>query len=44
MIGPAMVAYRVLMLRKPVDREFLIANIDRIILPAAGLRPIASPG
>ena len=38
-IGPSMVAYRTLMLRKPVDREFLIANIDNIILPAAGVRP-----
>ena len=37
MIGPSMVAYRVLMLGKPVDREFLIANIDKIILPAAGV-------
>ena len=41
LIGPAMVAYRTLMLRKPVDREFMIGNIDRIILPAAGVR---SPG
>jgi AcrR family transcriptional regulator len=39
MIGPAMVAYRVLMLRTPADREFMIGTIDRIILPAAGLRP-----
>ena len=39
LIGPAMVAYRTLMLRKPVDREFMIGNIDRIILPAAGVRP-----
>lgn len=37
-IGPAMTAYRVLMLGKPVDREFLISTIDGIILPAAGLR------
>ena len=37
LIGPAMVAYRTLMLRKPVDREFMIGNIDRIILPAAGV-------
>ena len=33
-----MVAYRVLMLRTPVDREFLIRNIDSVILPAAGVR------
>jgi len=38
-IGPALVAYRSLMLRKPVDREFLINNIDRIVLPAAGIHP-----
>jgi len=38
MIGPSMVAYRTLMLRKPIDRAFLIANIDGIILPAAGVR------
>ena len=37
-IGPSMVAYRVLMLRTPVDREFLIRNIDSVILPAAGVR------
>lgn len=37
MISPAMVAYRVLMLGKPVDREFLVSTIDKIILPAAGL-------
>ena len=38
LIGPAMVAYRTLMMRRPVDREFMIGNIDRIILPAAGVR------
>ncbi len=38
MIGPAMVAYRVLMLRQPADREAMIQTIDQIILPAAGLR------
>jgi len=37
LIGPALVAYRVLMLRTPVDREFLISNIDDVILPAAGI-------
>ena len=39
MIGPALASYRTLMLQKPVDREFLVRNIDRVILPAAGLRP-----
>ena len=38
MIGPALVAYRVLILRTPIDREFLIDNIDTVILPAAGVR------
>jgi len=42
-IGPSMVAYRVLMLRLPVDREFMLATIDRIILPAAGI-PDGVPG
>lgn len=37
MISPAMVAYRVLMLGKPVDREFLVGVIDKVVLPAAGL-------
>jgi AcrR family transcriptional regulator len=38
MISPAMVAYRVLMLRTPVDREFLLSVIDDVVLPAAGVR------
>jgi len=38
-IGPSLVAYRVLMLRKAVDREFLVSNIDEVILPAAGILP-----
>ena len=37
-IGPSIVAYRTLLLREPVDRDFLISNIDRVILPAAGVR------
>lgn len=41
-IGPAMVTYRTLMLREPVDREFMIGTIDRIILPAAGLPYVSS--
>lgn len=42
LIGPAMVAYRVLMLGQPVTREFMIATIDDVILPAAGVRPATS--
>ncbi|MEP6479888.1 MAG: TetR/AcrR family transcriptional regulator [Rhodoglobus sp.] len=38
LIGPAMAAYRTLMLRKPVDREYLVAIIDKVVLPAAGVR------
>lgn len=38
MISPSMVAYRVLMLRTPVDREFLLSVIDSVVLPAAGIR------
>ncbi|MFE1647050.1 TetR/AcrR family transcriptional regulator [Microbacterium sp. P01] len=38
MIGPAMMAYRVLMLGEPVTRDFLVATIDDVILPAAGVR------
>jgi AcrR family transcriptional regulator len=41
MIGPSMVAYRVLMLRTPINREFMIAVIDKVILPAVGIRPSA---
>ena len=41
LISPSMVAYRSLILRRPVDREFLITIIDGIILPAVGLGPKA---
>jgi AcrR family transcriptional regulator len=36
-ISTSMVTYRTLMLRKPVDREFLVRIIDKVILPAVGL-------
>lgn len=36
-LGPSMSAYRVLVLRLPVDREFLISMIDGVVLPALGL-------
>jgi AcrR family transcriptional regulator len=35
-IGPSMTAYRTLVQRKPVDREFAIGLIDSIVLPALG--------
>jgi AcrR family transcriptional regulator len=37
LISPSMVAYRTLLLRKPIDRAFLIRVIDDIVLPAAGI-------
>lgn len=36
-VTAAMASYRLLMLRKPVDREFLLSIIDGVILPALGL-------
>jgi AcrR family transcriptional regulator len=39
MIMPSMTAYRVLILQKPVDREFLLSLIDGVLLPAVGLKP-----
>ena len=41
MVSPSMAAYRVLILRKPVDRDFLISLIDGVILPALGVKPAA---
>jgi AcrR family transcriptional regulator len=37
LISPSMAAYRVLILRKPVDRKFLVSLIDGVLLPAVGL-------
>lgn len=37
LVTPSMVAYRVLLLRKTVDREYLISLIDGVLLPALGL-------
>jgi hypothetical protein len=38
---PAMAAFRGLVERKPIDREYQISLIDGILLPAAGvLRPM----
>jgi AcrR family transcriptional regulator len=44
LVMPAMVAYRVLMLHEPVDREFLLSLIDGVLLPAVGLRGADGPG
>jgi len=38
LVSPSMASYRVMVLKKPVDREFLISLIDGVILPAAGIR------
>jgi AcrR family transcriptional regulator len=38
-IAPAMVSYRVLMLRTPTTREFMVSLIDTVILPALGIQP-----
>ncbi|CAN5328450.1 TetR/AcrR family transcriptional regulator [soil metagenome] len=37
-VSTSMVSYRTLMLRKPVDREFLVSIIDGVVLPALGIR------
>jgi AcrR family transcriptional regulator len=42
MVSASMAAYRTLMLRKPVTRDFLISVIDSVILPAVGLRQKAA--
>ena len=42
MVTPSMVAYRTLVLRKIVDRDFLVSIIDGVILPAVGISPPAS--
>jgi AcrR family transcriptional regulator len=36
-ISSAMAFHRTLIMRKPIDREFLLSIIDGVILPAAGL-------
>jgi hypothetical protein len=36
-ISASMVTYRTMMLRQPVDRDFLVKVIDEVILPAVGL-------
>ncbi|MCU1599238.1 MAG: AcrR family transcriptional regulator, partial [Glaciihabitans sp.] len=37
LVTPSMAAYRVLILRKPVDRAFLISLIDGVLMPAVGI-------
>ncbi|MHC2186153.1 TetR/AcrR family transcriptional regulator [Rathayibacter agropyri] len=38
LIAPSMTAYRVLLLREPVNRDYLISLVDAVLLPAAGVR------
>ncbi|WP_104091466.1 TetR/AcrR family transcriptional regulator [Arthrobacter sp. GMC3] len=37
LVSPSMAAFRVLVLKKTVDRDFLLSLIDGVILPAVGL-------
>ncbi|GAB3606962.1 TetR/AcrR family transcriptional regulator [Conyzicola nivalis] len=37
LVSQSMATYRTIMLRKPVDREFLISVIDGVLMPALGL-------
>jgi len=41
LVSSSMAAQRTLLLRKPVDRAFLISIIDGVLLPAVGLVPSA---
>jgi AcrR family transcriptional regulator len=43
LVTPSMAAFRTLIERKPVDREFLISLIDGVVLPAVGLTPDDAP-
>ena len=38
LIAPSMAVFRVLVLKRPVDRAFLVSLIDGVLLPAVGLR------
>jgi len=39
LVSQAMGSYRTLLLRKPIDRTFIISVIDGVILPALGITP-----
>ena len=43
LVSQSMATYRTIMLRKPVDREFLISVIDGVLMPALGLTTAAAP-
>jgi AcrR family transcriptional regulator len=40
LVSQAMATYRVMILRKPVDREFILSTLDGIVMPAVGLAPV----
>ena len=42
MVNQAMAMYRMLVESKPITREYLLAVIDGVILPAVGLKPETS--
>jgi len=45
LVTPSMIAHRILLLQKPVDRDFLISLIDGVLLPALGIpAPKPTPG
>ena len=45
LVSQSMATYRTVMLRKPIDREFLISVIDGVLMPALGLaKPAATAG
>jgi AcrR family transcriptional regulator len=41
LVAPSMAAYRVLIMRKPVDRAFLLSLIDGVLMPAVGIAAAA---
>ena len=43
MVSQSMATYRTIMLRKPVDRAFLISIIDGVLMPALGLAKPSAP-
>jgi AcrR family transcriptional regulator len=39
LVSQAMATYRVMILRKPVDRDFILSVLDGVVLPAVGITP-----
>jgi AcrR family transcriptional regulator len=42
LITPSIISYRMMMLRKPIDRDFLVSLLDTVVLPALGLGATAA--